>query len=744
MLRPETPSLGVRLRSRTRHADWLTSALLLLAISLLLVSYQAVVVSFWWLPQPLLLIALVLAICAILRRLGAAFPWVGGAIVWLLGLVWLFAPASTFALFPTPASIRVLGRLLSDGLRIAWLEPPPVPDAAAVTLLLAAGFGLFALLLDFLLLGLRRAIPAGVLLFGVYVFPSVASGNAPNVWVFAGVAALWLILLYAERRYRDSERSYETVGGMLLTSAVAIAALAVSVGLPPVLPHVGGLSLSWGNGPPGAFDRGINPIVELGQNLRRSNRAQALTYATSGQQPPYLKVANLLDFNGKVWRPSSGAKFAGTDGLVTLEPDVKRTLINTDISITGLRSSMLPVPYPAVRNQGATGDWQWNSQGRTISSTTSSSKDQTYRASSLLIEPTLDQLEASDTVISADLEPYVHLPADINPVIARTAHAATIRAATDYDRALALQEFFRGGAFIYSETAPVSAGYDGSGVAVMVKFLKAKSGYCVHFASTMAVMARTLGIPARIAVGYAPGEPFSRTKTGAVIYEVTNRDLHAWPELFFAGIGWLAFEPTPGVGAPQFEPPVVPGALVSPDRVAQLAAMSARNRPDDIGFSASPKPTPGGTTAYWQLPAGLGGLLLIGLTPLLIRGRLRRRRLRSSGHFADRCWLELECTARDYGMFVTAAESPRVFAAELAQRPGIDTAALARLLEVVEQERYGPTDSTRTPIGTGIADVRAVLASFETAAGRTQRFRAVFAPASLAGRRTITVRPIVA
>ncbi len=736
MLRPEAPSLSAKLRSQVRPADWCTSVLLLVTIVLLLASYDAVVQSLRWLPQALLIAALVLTTCAVLRRFGAAFPWIGGAIVWLVGLIWLFASSSTFALLPSTSSLGALWRLLSDGLRVAWIEQPPVADTRPVLFLVAAGFGLLALLLDFVMLGLRRVVLAGALLLGVYIYPSAVTGDQPNLWVFIGVAAVWLLLLRIDTRHRQGATSYETASGMLSATVVAVAALALSIALPPMLPRVPNLPMSWANGPHDVFDRGVNPMVELGQNLRRGNPVQALTYTTTGQQAPYLKVANLLDFNGKVWRPSSGPKFAGTDGLVTLAPDVKRTLVNTDITITGLRSSMLPVPYPSVRAQGATGRWRWNSQGLTLSSATDTSENQHYRASSLWIEPTLGQLEASHTVISPDLEPYIQLPSGIDPVIARTARAATVGTATAFDRALALQEFFRNSDFTYSETAPVSAGYDGSGVTVIAKFLKAKSGYCVHFASAMAVMARTLGIPARIAVGYAPGEPFGHTKSGAIVYEVTSRDLHAWPELFFAGIGWLSFDPTPGVGSPDFDPAVAPGAHVSPDRLAQLATMAARNRPDGTGFSSSSAPTASPTSAYRPIAATLGGLLIIGLGPLWVRRWQRRRRMRRCKHSADWLWAELECSARDYGMFVTAAESPRAFAAELAQRPGIDSAALMRMRNTVEQERYGPGGSARS----NVADLRAVLTSLRAGASRAERIRATLLPASLTGHHAITTR----
>ncbi|HJQ30309.1 MAG TPA: DUF3488 and transglutaminase-like domain-containing protein [Rubrobacter sp.] len=68
-----------------------------------------------------------------------------------------------------------------------------------------------------------------------------------------------------------------------------------------------------------------------------------------------------------------------------------------------------------------------------------------------------------------------------------------------------------------------------------------RRGYCEQFSSSLAVMARSLGIPARVATGYAPGEynPF----TG--LYEVRASDAHAWVEIYFPGYGWSTFDPTP-------------------------------------------------------------------------------------------------------------------------------------------------------------------------------------------------------
>ncbi|QHW31504.1 transglutaminase domain-containing protein [Paenibacillus rhizovicinus] len=78
-----------------------------------------------------------------------------------------------------------------------------------------------------------------------------------------------------------------------------------------------------------------------------------------------------------------------------------------------------------------------------------------------------------------------------------------------------------------------------------------KQGYCVHFASALAVLLRTQGIPARYVKGFAPGEPGLPADGGdASLYTVRASDAHAWVEVWFPGVGWLSFEPTPGFAAP--------------------------------------------------------------------------------------------------------------------------------------------------------------------------------------------------
>jgi transglutaminase-like putative cysteine protease len=112
------------------------------------------------------------------------------------------------------------------------------------------------------------------------------------------------------------------------------------------------------------------------------------------------------------------------------------------------------------------------------------------------------------------------------------------RAETPYAAVLALESWLRDtGGFRYDETPPKKQ------KPPLVAFVtRTKAGYCQHFAGAMAAMLRMLGIPARVAVGFTSGINDGGT------WVVTDHDAHAWVEVWFAGLGWIPFDPTPGRG----------------------------------------------------------------------------------------------------------------------------------------------------------------------------------------------------
>ena len=146
-----------------------------------------------------------------------------------------------------------------------------------------------------------------------------------------------------------------------------------------------------------------------------------------------------------------------------------------------------------------------------------------YSVDSLLAQPDADEL-ANATADSID---DTGLDDDVPSEIIDLAHQITDGAQSDGAKALALQNWLNDPArFTYDLNAPEGTGYE-----VLVNFLfNDRRGYCIHFASSMALMAKAVGIPARVAVGFTAG-----TQQADGSWLVTSHNMHAWPELYFAG-----------------------------------------------------------------------------------------------------------------------------------------------------------------------------------------------------------------
>jgi transglutaminase-like putative cysteine protease len=155
---------------------------------------------------------------------------------------------------------------------------------------------------------------------------------------------------------------------------------------------------------------------------------------------------------------------------------------------------------------------------------------------SMVPRPSVDLLR-STTVNNAPAV-YYELPGGFPDVARETAAFVTRDAATAFDALIALQTWFRT-EFDYNIDVQSGSSND-----AIESFLRTKEGFCQQFAGTFAAMARSLGIPARVAVGFTEGALEADGR-----YHVFGRNAHAWPETWFDDVGWVAFEPTPGRGS---------------------------------------------------------------------------------------------------------------------------------------------------------------------------------------------------
>jgi len=170
-----------------------------------------------------------------------------------------------------------------------------------------------------------------------------------------------------------------------------------------------------------------------------------------------------------------------------------------------------------------------------------------FRAS--VADPSIQELQAAGTEYPQWVtEKYLQLPENFSPRIRELASEITADLETPYDKAAAITSYLRREIeYVNPLPQPLPEGED----PLEWVLFDLKQGFCNYYASAEVLMLRSVGVPARMAVGFAEGQFDPET----FVYTVRSLDAHAWPEVFFPGIGWIEFEPT-GNQAP----------LVRPDR----------------------------------------------------------------------------------------------------------------------------------------------------------------------------------
>jgi transglutaminase-like putative cysteine protease len=720
--------------------------------------------SAWWLALGVVA-AIVFAAAAGFRRAGVAAPMIPVlSSVALVVVLTLFFGGGTGVLWlvPTGETLDRFTDLVLAGVRSIQTQDTPAEVVDGILFLLAVGVGLLAIFMDTVAIGLRVPALAGVPALVPLLAPGFVDEAGADASALVATALAYLLLLRVEMHLRglavDSQggapglgatgSSGATRGAIAIAAIGVVGALVVSVAVP--VRDAG----AFGTRPNSAlFGSGVSPMIDLGEDLRRPKAGPALHYRTTATEQPYLALLTLDDIKGTSWLPRSvepdpDKKVVEIEEPPGLSDQVARTTATTVIGIDGVRTDLLPVPVPATSVVGLAGKWSWNNNTRAITSRDATTIGQRYTVTSLQIEPTREQLRQSGGRYPVSIEPSLLLPNNTPAIINEAATAVTQDTESNYDAAVALQDYLRGSDFRYDTEAPVEEGYDGGGAEVIGTFLEVKRGYCVHFASAMALMARSVGIPSRVALGYLPGTRTSTVIGGLNRYDVTSDDLHAWPELYFLGVGWVPFEPTPGRGSvPDYArqesaaTPGVPTGAAAPETAPRTNENPNLNgeRPDAVGAGEDNLPE-----TLWRIAVVALLVFLLLLVPGILRRQLRRRRRRqvAAGRAgAPVAWQELCDTAMDYGAVLSDTQTVRELAAEIRSRPGLgDTpdaqAALQRLLVQTEHAHYSRTPA-ESAAGQGkrgaglLDDLDVVLAALKNGASLAARARAVVLPASL-------------
>jgi len=161
----------------------------------------------------------------------------------------------------------------------------------------------------------------------------------------------------------------------------------------------------------------------------------------------------------------------------------------------------------------------------------------------------LRKVTEADETMDVLMDLYTQLPDSVPSRVYDLARELTENQLNWYDKAKAVEDYFDRSEFVYSkEDIP----YPAKDQDYVDQFLfETRTGYCDNYSTSMVVLLRAAGIPARWAKGYTEGE--RTVKEGEVIYQVTNNNAHSWVEVYFSGIGWISFEPTKGFSSePEF------------------------------------------------------------------------------------------------------------------------------------------------------------------------------------------------
>jgi len=355
--------------------------------------------------------------------------------------------------------------------------------------------------------------------------------------VGAGFCALALLRLRLERRPRTvlgRARHPLSVAPAVLGAAALVMGGAWVVA--PRLPGAGGEPLFDTQNGRGGVTEIVSPLVDIRSRL--VNQAENELFTVRADAPSYWRVSALPQFDGNQWDLPDGELDRVDDALSLPQPGSQPN--NQVITITALGGALVPTAAEPISARGD--DLGYNAEAATLVKIGSDlDDDDVYTIGSAMPRFSAQALQSATSNDPPD-SIFLELPDDLPSEIARTAAEVTAGAPSGFDAIVMLQDWFRT-EFTYSTDIPT--GHDTSAISA---FLQNRIGYCEQFAGTFAAMARTLDVPARVAVGFTQG-----LLTPDGVYSVLGRNAHAWPEVWFDGYGWVPFEPTPGRGLPGAE-----------------------------------------------------------------------------------------------------------------------------------------------------------------------------------------------
>jgi transglutaminase-like putative cysteine protease len=623
------------------------------------------------------------------RGVGPLGTTAASALGLALFVTWVIEPH--VSLVPGPS---VWDAALLD-LREAWGRFSEVVAPAQVTrgFLLGAVLGswISSFVADLFAFRARTRLEAVVPSFTVFLFGALLGADrhrlsAALLFLAAVLTFVVLAEVSASARPRPWLAGRRAAGESALLRAglgMAVLAVVLAVVVGPNLPgaYAKGL-LGVGDGS-GGGNRGtrvtLSPLVDIRGRLVGQSGVELFTVATD--TPTYWRITSLDRFDGTIWSSLSNYRPANTRLPGLGDAGRAETASSRQVfEIAGLSSIWLPAAYRPV-SLTPSGNVRFDPDSGSLATDKATSDGMRYTVESALPRLTAENLTTAPSAVPPDVAArYLEVPSGLSQRVRREAARIVGSEASPYKRAKALQDYFREN-FTYNLAVP--AGHDAN---AMDQFLTSRQGYCEQFAGTYAAMARSVGLPARVAVGFTSG-----TKEADGRWHVTGKEAHAWPEVYLSGYGWVPFEPTPGRGLPGAEAytavPPAQAADTTVDTVPEAVPPLDQTEPAPE-ITESPAPA-----SVERSVAGRRLLVVAVLLAMVVLyavgvplAKVRRRRLRRARAVtsADRvlvAWAEASEDMAAAGLAARPDETAAEFAHRTCRAAGPAGPALIRLAD---------------------------------------------------------------
>ncbi|MPY99330.1 MAG: DUF4129 domain-containing protein [Actinophytocola sp.] len=513
------------------------------------------VIDGWsWLSY--VIVAVVLVVCTGLAlrslRTPALVVGLGQILVLLLLITGMFTSSGILAIIPGPAAFAELNEVLTAAGGQIRTSLPPVTASAPILCLATIGIGLVAVLVDTIAVTVAAPAASGLVLLCLYAVPASLAEKLLPWWTFVLGAGTFAVLIALDSSHRH--RGWQGRGGrqhgremaamssppsVVVSVAIVCGLLAgatvTSIGTVGQLPFNSGS----GNRGPAAAGLGLQPFTELQGLLNQQEDIELFRVRGLGDDQRLMRAFTLDTYApNQGWRLRPGPMPAGvvaSDQLPRAAGDDFSRARSIRIDPVRWRDVWLPIYGKPRQITGIDDNWYYDQVSGTIY-TERTQQPPAYTVSASLSQPTKEELQDASAT-TGQIPSVYSAPPPIDPRVQQLTDRIVAGETTAYGKAQALWRFFLDdGNFTYDIETASNAGTN----ALAHFLLEGKRGYCAQFASAMAVMLRSEGIGARVAIGFTSGKRMDGYNV------ISTKDAHAWVEVYFGPEhGWVGFDPTP-------------------------------------------------------------------------------------------------------------------------------------------------------------------------------------------------------